>query len=335
MNVTATRLGLLGMLLMALLVTGIGTGSSFLGPDRVMAALLGAGERMDMVIVWTLRLPRVALAALAGAALALSGALLQRATRNPLAAPSVLGITDGAAVGVLLFLTIFSDAANHLTVPVAWQPAFAGLGATSFALLVLLLGGKHRADPLRLLLYGVALAALAKAIVVLLLIVGPVYRASQALIWLAGSVQAAQSRDVVLLGSVLGLSLPVLILLARPLDQLRLDQDSAFATGLPVAAVRGAALALAVALAAGAVSVAGGIGFVGLLAPHAARLLFGSRAAPQLLGAALLGAAMTTGADLLVRLAFQPLEVPVGAVTAALGAPFFLWLLNRRGDPHA
>ncbi|WP_370160572.1 FecCD family ABC transporter permease [Limimaricola soesokkakensis] len=213
----------------------------------------------------------------------------------------------------------------------AWQPAFAGLGATGFALLVLLLGGRHRADPLRLLLYGVALATLAKAIVVLLLIVGPVYRASQALIWLAGSVQAAQGRDVVLLG----LSLPVLILLARPLDQLRLDPDSAFATGLPVAAVRGAALALAVVLAAGAVSVAGGIGFVGLLAPHAARLLFGSRAAPQLMGAALLGAAMTTGADLMVRLAFRPFEVPVGAMTAALGAPFFLWLLNRRGDTHA
>ncbi len=334
MNVTVTWIGLLSLLLMALLVTGVGIGSSFIGPGRVVSALLGTGERMDMVIVWTLRLPRVALAALAGAALALSGALLQRATRNPLAAPSVLGITDGAAVGVLLFLTIFSDAANHLTVSVAWQPAFAALGAAGFALLVLLLGGRHRADPLRLLLYGVALTALAKAVVVLLLIVGPVYRASQALIWLAGSVQAAQWRDVALLGGVIGLALPALVLLARPLDQLRLDPDSAFATGLPVTAMRGAAFALAAALAAAALSVAGGIGFVGLLAPHAARLLFGSRAAPQLVGAALLGAALTTGADLLVRLAFQPLEVPVGAVTAALGAPFFLWLLNRRGDAH-
>ena len=122
-----------------LTVVGIGIGSSFMPPSRVVAALLGEGARSDEIIVRTLRLPRVVLALLAGAALALAGAILQRITRNPLAAPSVLGITDGAAVGVVAFLWLFSDEANHLTVSIHWQPLAAATGAAVFALLVTIL----------------------------------------------------------------------------------------------------------------------------------------------------------------------------------------------------
>lgn len=329
------RLGLLAAALAALLLAGIGTGSSFIGPERVLAALLGLGERTDAIIVWNLRLPRVALAALAGAALAVSGMLLQRATRNPLASPSILGIVDGAALGVVIFLFAFSDASNLLRVPVLWQPAFAAGGAVVFAAVVALLVWRDGGDPIRLILYGVALAALANALVVLMMIVGPVYRSGQALIWLAGSVHQAEWRDAAILGTAFAVALPALAAMARPLDQMRLDAVSAFSTGLPVAAARAAALVLSVLLAAAAVSVAGGIGFVGLIAPHAARLLLGTGAARLMAGSAIIGAAIVTGADLIVRLAFQPLEVPTGAVTALIGAPYFLFLLSRTGRAHA
>ena len=335
MSRTARRLMLLSLALLVLLLAGIGTGSSFIGPERVVSALFGVGERTDRIIVWNLRLPRVALAALAGAGLALSGMLLQRATRNPLASPTILGVVDGAAVGVLVFLFAFSDEANLLRVSILWQPAFAALGAAVFAALVALLVWRDQGDPMRLILYGVALAALANAIVVLLLIVGPVYRSGQALMWLAGTVHQAEWRDAAILGLALGAALPVLVLMARPLDQMRLDALSAFATGLPVAAARAIALVLSVFLAAAAVSVAGGIGFVGLIAPHVARLLLGTGAAGQMLGSAVIGAGIVTGADLLVRLAFQPLEVPTGAITALVGAPYFLFLLTRVGRAHA
>jgi iron complex transport system permease protein len=329
------RLTVLSVLLVILALASVGTGSSFLPPQRVLAALAGLGERTETVIVWNLRLPRVALAALAGAALALSGALLQRATRNPLASPSILGIVDGAAVGVLVFLVLFSDSSNLLRVSVVWQPAFAAGGAAIFALTLALLVWRDRGDPMRLILYGVALAALANAAVVLMLIVGPLHLAAQALIWLTGSVHQASWLDVTILSVALTAVLPCLLLMLGPLDQMRLDPLSAFATGLPVTAARTGVLVLSVLLAAAAVSVVGGIGFVGLIAPHAARLLLGTSAAPLLLGAALIGAGMVMNADLIVRLVFQPLEIPTGAVTALIGAPYFLFLLTRTGRAHA
>ncbi|MEM7768783.1 MAG: iron chelate uptake ABC transporter family permease subunit [Pseudomonadota bacterium] len=175
MTLTAKAAAPVGVLLIALLAVAIG--SSFMPLDRVIAALLGAGSRADGVILWNIRLPRVLLAALSGAALAVAGLLLQRATRNPLAAPSVLGIVDGAAVGVLVFFLIFSNEANALVVSVHWQPLAAIGGALVFATTVGVLAWQDAVSPLRLLLYGVAMAAFANAIVILMIIAGPVFRA--------------------------------------------------------------------------------------------------------------------------------------------------------------
>jgi len=260
------RLGLpIGVTALALLALAVG--SSFMPLDRVLAALFGLGSRPDEIILWNIRLPRICLAILAGTALAIAGALLQRATRNPLAAPSVLGVVDGAAVGVLVFFWAFSNEANALTVSVHWQPLAAALGAVVFASCVALLVARAIGSPMRLILYGVTLAALANAIVVLMIIAGSVYRASSALIWLAGSVHTADWRKVIVLAVALAAALPVLIWMLRPLDQLRLDDASAQATGLAVNPTRIAALILSVLLTAAAVSVLGGIGFVGLIAP--------------------------------------------------------------------
>ena len=326
---------LLAAVLAGLSLAGLALGASMMPLDRVLAALWGQGSRPDTIILWNLRMPRVALAVLAGAALGIAGVLLQRATRNPLAAPSVLGIVDGAALGVLLFLLAFSNEANALTVSIYWQPVAAATGACVFAALVALLWRREVHNPMRLILYGVALAAFANALVVLLIIKGPVYRASQALIWLAGSVHEAEWRDVTPLAVALSCLVPPVLLLCRRLDQMRLDDGSAQTTGLPVAATRASVLRLSVLLTAAAVSVVGGVGFVGLIAPHFARMLFGTTAFPQLIAAASLGATMVVGADLLARLAFQPLEVPTGALTALIGAPYFLFILFRQGRAHA
>lgn len=327
-------LGLAGFTSLLFLI-GIAVGSSFMPFDRVLSAIMGNGSRADGIIVWNLRAPRVVLAALAGACLAVAGVLLQRATRNPLAAPSVLGIVDGAAVGVLAFFVLFSNEANALVVSIYWQPLAALLGALIFAGIVTTLYLNDQASPMRLIFYGVALAALANAFVVLTIIAGPVYRASQALIWLAGSVHEAEWRDAYILGAVCLVAAPLLAWMRRDLDQMRLDDQSGVATGLAVNRARFAAFALSVLLTAATVSVVGGIGFVGLIAPHLARLAFGSGAAMQMTGAALFGAMIVLAADVFARLAFQPLEVPTGAITALIGAPYFIYILIRQGRAHA
>jgi iron complex transport system permease protein len=330
------RLGLLAASLAALTVVATGLGSSAMSLDRVAAALLGNGARMDEVIVWTLRLPRVALAVLAGMALALAGALLQRVTRNPIAAPSVLGITDGAAVGVVAFLWIFSDAANLLTVSIHWQPLAAAIGAFAFAALVAALAVLDPAgrSPLRVILYGIALAALAKAAVTLMMILGPVYRAGQALTWLTGSVGAAHWSDVFVVAAGLGVAAVLLTAMRGTIRQLVLDADSAAATGVPVGRAQVALLALAVGLTALAVSQVGAIGFVGLVAPHVARLLHGEFRGGYLVATALVGGLIVLGADTLARLIAAPLELPAGALTALIGAPLFLWLLLKGRRTH-
>ncbi|WP_244464831.1 FecCD family ABC transporter permease [Martelella endophytica] len=320
------------LLLAGCLILATGLGSSFISPSRVAAALFGHGSRTDDIIIWTLRLPRVALATLAGMALGLSGAILQRALRNPMAAPSILGITDGAALGVVTFLWLFSDEANVLTVSVHWQPLAAILGACVFALLVgmLTLADRSRRDPLRLILYGIALAALAKACVTLMMIVGPVYRASQALQWITGSVSAAHWMDVGVVAAGLALSLPVLILMRLPMRQIVLDQQTAVTTGLAVDRSRIGLLVLSVLLTALAISQVGAIGFVGLIAPHAARLFLGQFRPGYLLATALIGGILVLAADTLARTIASPLELPAGAVTALIGAPLFLSLILRR-----
>lgn len=330
------RIALAGMALGALFVLAVGLGSSFMAPDRVLAALMGEGPRMDGVIVWTLRLPRVALAILAGMALAMAGALLQRVTRNPVAAPSVLGITDGAAVGVVAFLWVFSDASNVLTVSIHWQPLAAAAGAFGFAIVVaaLTLLDPAGRSPLRLILYGIAMAALAKAAITLMMILGPVYRANQALTWLTGSVGAAHWSDVAILAAGLALCVPVLVALRLPLRQIALDPDSAAATGLPLGRTQAALLSLAVLLTALAVSQVGAVGFVGLLAPHAARLWHGQFTPGYLVSTALIGGLILLGADTLARTIAAPLELPAGAITAFVGAPVFLWLLLRGRRAH-
>lgn len=311
-------------------LTGVAFGSTWIPLEDVARVILGFGERTQSIIVLNLRLPRVIMAALAGGAVALAGFLLQRITRNELAAPGVLGVIDGAALGVVLFLMVFSNEANQLVVPIALQPLFAALGAIAAITLVFALAGQQAASAIRLLLFGIAMAAAAKALTIILMIVGPIYRTTQAARWIAGAVNEATWDQI---GITLFALVPLVILAliaARNLPPADLDETSARSVGLNLPVFRILVFALAALLTATAVAFVGGIGFIGLMAPHLARLALGRNVHVTMIGSFLLGAMMLIGADLIVRVLFAPTEVPAGTVTAIIGAPYFLYLLMRR-----
>ena len=317
-----------------LFLAGVGFGSTWIPLDTVTSVLLGGGERTDRLVVLQLRLPRVLAAAIAGGAIAYAGYLLQRITRNELASPGVLGVVDGAALGVVLFLAIFSNESNALTVPVAWQPLAAALGAMTAIALVFLLAGRQASSAIRLILFGIAIAAVAKALTTIFMLIGPIYQAAQAARWLAGAVNTINWSDVQLMLVVL---VPVGIvagIAARTLPPADLDDVSSRSIGLNLPVYRITMFLLAALLTAGAVAFAGGVGFVGLIAPHMARLLVGRGRTAGIVMSILLGAIILVGADLLIRVAFAPLEVPAGTVTAIIGAPYFLYLLMRKDNSN-
>jgi iron complex transport system permease protein len=313
-----------------LFLAGIGFGSTWIPLETVAQVLLGGGEKTERLVVLQLRLPRVAAAAIAGGAIAFAGYLLQRITRNELASPGVLGVVDGAALGVVLFMAIFASESNALTVSVAWQPLAAAIGAIAAVSLVFILSGRQASSAIRLLLFGIAVAAVCKALTTIFMLVGPIYQASQAARWLAGAVNTINMTEIGLMLAVLVPTGIVAVIAARHLPPADLDDTSSRAIGLNLPVYRIFIFFLAAILTAGAVAFAGGVSFIGLMAPHLARLLVGRASGAGIVNSILLGAIILVGADLLVRVAFAPMEVPAGAVTAVIGAPYFLYLLMRK-----
>jgi ABC-type Fe3+-siderophore transport system permease subunit len=302
------------------LVAALGVGEVALGPGEVVRGLLGRGD--SALIVQELRLPRALVAATAGAALAVCGAVLQGAARNPLAGPELLGVTGGAALSAVALLTLADPGSLAL-----------GLGAFAGALAALALVAAltpRRLEPERVALVGVAVAGAALAVVhVLLLRAGP--EVTEGVVFLAGSTYAEGWSDLAALAPALAAGLVLAWLAGRRIDALGAGDELATALGVAPARTRAALLALAAALAAAAVATVGAVGFVGLMAPHAARLLVGPAHRMVVPVAALLGAALLLVADLIGRSALDASrEVPSGVVTALLGAPLLLALLRRR-----
>lgn len=326
--------GLIALLVAAcfglLFLAGIAFGSTWIPLETVANVLIGGGERTEKLVVLQLRLPRVAAAAIAGGAIAFAGYLLQRITRNELASPGVLGVVDGAALGVVLFMAIFSNEANSLMVSIAWQPLAAALGAIAAVSMVFLLSGRQASSAIRLLLFGIAVAAMCKAFTTIFMLIGPIYQASQAARWLAGAVNTINTTEIQLMLAVLIPTGIVAGFAARHLPPADLDDTSSRSIGLNLPVYRIFIFFLAALLTAGAVAFAGGVSFIGLMAPHLARLLVGRARVAGILTSILLGAIILMGADLLIRVAFAPMEVPAGTVTAVIGAPYFLYLLMRK-----
>jgi iron complex transport system permease protein len=312
---------LLGVVAALALAGGVATGSVDIAPQRMLAALWVDDGSTEAAIVRDLRLPRTLTAFGVGALLAVAGALMQVLLRNPLGDPYVLGVSGGAAAAVLggMLLGVAAPA----------QPAVAFVGALASMLLVFALGrpgGAPSTD--RLLLTGVVVASGWAALISFTLSLAPPGALPGMLFFLMGDL--ADASTPWLTGLALAAGLAAAFALGRDLDLLALGELRAMALGVDVRRLRILVYALSSLLTAVAVSTAGGVGFVGLVAPHLVRLAAGSAHRWVLPASALLGGALLTVADTVARVAVAPRQLPVGVITALLGVPTFLLLLYRR-----
>ncbi|MES2178747.1 MAG: iron ABC transporter permease [Gemmatimonadota bacterium] len=318
-----SRWALLVVAVVVAIIAGVMIGTLHLSFAEVINGLLGVGDPMPVTVVRSLRLPRVLLAALVGAGLGSSGAALQGATRNKLAEPYLLGVSGGAAVGAVLATVMHAPFA---LIPIA---GFVGaLAAVALTMLVARASG-GQGDARVVLMAGVVVGAFANSVIMVALANADASTVRGALWWMMGSVAEATWTHVYSLGVFVVIGIGGLLALARSIDVLALGDDTAAGLGVDVARVTLGVYVAGALLAAGTVSAAGLVGFVGLLVPHLVRLA-GARTHRTIIGAAALaGASLVVCADLVARIARPPAELPLGAVTALIGVPFFLALLRR------
>lgn len=322
----------LGGLVVLLFTTAVsvGYGTYPLGMGEVLRVLTGSGEPGAQFVVFDLRLPRALTAALVGAALAIAGALTQAVSRNPLASPDILGITAGAGAAAVAVIVL---GGSHGTIsgPLAdvGVPAAAVTGGLLTATAIYLLAWRRGIDGYRFVLIGIGVHAMLTGVISWLLVVGDVIDTGRALVWINGSLNGRGWEHAAPMGLALLVLLPAALLLTFALGALQLSDDTARALGLRVNGARSALLFLAVGLASVATASAGPIAFVALVTPQIAMRL-ARTARPPLIASAVLGATLVVLADLIARTAFGTTELPVGIVTAVLGAPYLLFLIARK-----
>jgi iron complex transport system permease protein len=282
--------------------------------------VFGRGSEEHEFIVRSLRLPRVLVAVMVGAALGISGAIFQGLVRNPLVSPDIIGINQGATVAAVFW--IVTNQPSGMLTPVAFG------GAVAAALLVYLLSWRGGVAPSRLVLVGIGIEAMLIACTTYLLVRFPIQEVEAAVAWRAGSVYASSWSDVRTLALSLTVLVPLAAMLMWHLRILQFGDDMATSLGLRVEATRLALLVVGCAFSAIAVSLAGPIGFVALMVPHIARMVAGPMTGSVLILTAIVGALMLLGSDV-VGQHFLPVSLPVGVVTGVLGAPYFLLLLYR------
>lgn len=309
------------------LVLNVALGEYPLSPVQVARTLLGGGDYADQIIVFELRLPRSLTGLLVGAALGLSGAIMQPIARNPLASPDILGITSGA--GAAATVVIVLGGGTGAAIERIGLPVVALLGGLLAGLAVYVLAYRRGVDSYRLVLVGVGISALAGNLTFWLLSIGDINDAGQATVWLTGSLNARSWDHVVPLATALAIVVPVTLVGAHVLGALQYDEDTTRALGIRIDLARGGLLLGSIALASLATAAAGPVAFVALATPQIALRLSGT-ARPPLVTSMVLGGALVVGSDVLARTAFGGMELPVGIVTAVLGAPYLLFLLVHR-----
>ncbi|GHG67032.1 FecCD family ABC transporter permease [Streptomyces griseocarneus] len=314
-------------LLIALMAVGLGTGEVSVPPLDALRGLAGLGDPGTVMLVQELRAPRVLSAATAGAGLAVAGAILQRVARNPLASPDVVGVTGGASLAAVAVIASGAPAALI-------SPAALGGGLLA-AVLLGLLAWRGGFTVSRLVLVGLAVQSGLAAAVNLLIVRFPAELASSALQWTTGSVYGRTWTEVDAGGAVILAGIAAALLGHRQLSVLDLGDDSAGALGLPPKTARLRLLLLAVVLASVAAALTGPVGFVALAVPHITRFLAGPPTAGTLVLTALTGAVLLLGADLAVLHLLPVHGLPVGVLTATLGAPWLLVLMLRHMKPNA
>ncbi|RZS36583.1 iron complex transport system permease protein [Herbihabitans rhizosphaerae] len=311
---------LLAVVIVCVGVYALTSGEVRLSVPDVLDSLLGNGNPVSDTVVLRLRLPRVLTAILVGAALAVSGAVMQSLTRNVLGSPDFLGIVYGATTGALITIIWIGGTLAEISFG-----AFVGGMATAMLMYVLLY--RRGLHGFRLVLVGVGLSAMLVAFNQYLITRAVLYEALAAQAWMTGSLNLRGWNDVLAMGVVLAVLLPAALLGARALGALELGEEMAAGLGVPVRAARAAFLAISVALAAVATAVTGPIVFVALIAPQVARRLTGSQG-PGLLPAALLGATLLLAGDVAVQRLFPTSQLPVGIATSMVGGLYLAWLLS-------
>ncbi len=310
--------------LAVLIVAAVLWGAVPLSPRAIAAAVAGRGDPETVAIVRALRLPRVALAVLVGAALGMAGGALQGSLRNALAEPYLLGVSGGAAVGAVAVVTL--GLGTPLLLPLG---AFAGAAVAIVAAIGVARAAGGRADPRVLLMAGVVIGAFANAAIMVLLADAPADTVRGALWWMMGSVAGADWTQVLWLAIYTLIGGAALLALGRDIDVLALGEETAAGLGLDAERAGRRVYLVSSLLAAATVAAAGLVGFVGLVVPHMVRAAGLRRHRPLLAGSAVLGAALVVCADLVARIAHPPADLPLGAVTALVGVPFFLVQLRR------
>lgn len=320
---------ILSVLLLGTIVISIGLGPASVSYDRLLPTLFGQGTFKEDFVLFSLRLPRIIITLLAGMALALSGSILQGITRNELADPGIIGINTGAGVAVAIFFLYFPvDVGSFIYgLPVA---AFLGALVTAVAIYALSYDQNRGLQPIRLILTGVGFSMALSGIMVILISSTKREKVDFIAKWLAGNIWGTDWTFVYALLPWLIVLIPFTLYKANKLNLLALNEPVAIGVGVSIEKERIQLLLTAVALAASAVSVTGGISFIGLMAPHIARALVGPRHQWFLPIALLIGGWLLVLADTIGRNIADPDGVPAGIVVALIGAPYFIYLLLKK-----
>lgn len=296
----------------------LSAGAIWMSPLKVLKEIWTG----DNFILAEYRIPRMILGILVGAALAISGAVIQGVVRNPLASPDVIGITKGASLAAVIVIILFPAA------PLFVLPFASFVGAMVISIILSLLISFKGVKGSQLALIGMAIGAIAMALVQYLLIRSPM-EANIALVWLTGSLFGRNYQHIISILPWLIVAIPVIMLYSRKLDLLHLGEDVATSLGTHVKRTKMILLVAAVMLAGAAISVAGGLNFLGLIAPHIARSIVGHKHIHIVMMSGLIGGLLMVFADGLARMIAPPLDIPVGVLIAIIGAPYFLYVLRK------
>lgn len=319
---------LLGLIL-ATAIISVGAGYSSMGYDRIAAALLGQGTFKENFVLFSIRMPRILITVLAGMALALSGAILQSITRNDLADPGIIGINSGAGAAIaLFFLFVPVDAGSFVYL----LPLVAFGGALLTAVLIYAFSYRKETglQPIRLILTGIGFSMALSGVMIVLISSAEREKVDFIANWLAGNIWGTDWPFILALLPWLVVLIPFVLYKAHRLNMLGLSEPVAVGLGVSVEKERITMLLAAVALAASAVSVTGGIAFIGLMAPHIAKALVGPRHQLFLPLAILIGGWLLLLADTIGRNLLEPSGIPAGVMAALIGAPYFIYLLMKK-----
>ncbi|QKY68561.1 iron ABC transporter permease [Lentibacillus sp. CBA3610] len=319
---------LLIVLIVVMFFIALATGVVSISPLGVIQTIFGQGTDRQELVLLDFRLPRIVLALLVGAGLAVSGAILQGVTQNELAEPGILGINTGAGFAVVLFIFFIQDSLNG-TFSIFMMPLFALLGALLAAFLVYTLAWKNGVNPIRLVLVGIGInAGFSAALIILQLKMNP-QDFRQVTVWLSGDIWSASWPFVLSLLPWILILIPLALVKANALNVLNLGDDIAGGLGSKVEGSRLVLLLIAVALAGASVAAGGAIAFLGLVVPHLARKIIGPMHQYTIPISALIGALLLMVADMIGKNVLAPMEIPVGVVVSILSAPYFIYLLIK------